>query len=168
MSMKMTFPRNNGVLVVLCGAPGSGKTTARNMLVEEYGFLSVCPDDIRKEVLGDEECQEEGERIFDIAFSKLRYFLAYGNVVFDATNARSLYRRKLLEETDGCRTMAIAIVMDTPLDICLENNRKRRRQVPEDVIERMYRSLEAEPPSTDEGFDAVVTYENSVRDIFNS
>lgn len=163
---KLKFPKEGGVLVVLCGAPGSGKTTTRKMLEDEYGFLTVCPDDIRKEMFGDESCQDDGDLVFEEAYSKLRYFLEYGNVVFDATNARSDYRRKLLDETDGCRTLAIALVMETPLGTCLKNNLNRERCVPKHVIERMYRELKVTPPSTDEGFDAVMPYSSPSRDIF--
>ena len=49
---------------------------------------------------------------------------------------------------------AVAIFTDTPIEIGLARNKRRRRKVPEEVIRRFYRLLE--PPSIDEGFEEVV------------
>ena len=50
----------------------------------------------------------------------------------------------------------IAIVMDTPLDVCLQRNAQRsgRALVPEDVIRNMYQNMTM--PNYDEGFDAII------------
>lgn len=45
--------------------------------------------------------------------------------------------------------------LQTPLDTCKAWNQKRKRQVPEEVIERMYRALKQFPPVSAEGFAAV-------------
>jgi predicted kinase len=43
-----------------------------------------------------------------------------------------------------------AVFFDVPIEVCLERNRKRERQVKEDVIQRMAAKLK--PPSFEEGF----------------
>jgi len=43
-----------------------------------------------------------------------------------------------------------AVFFDVPLEVCLERNRKRERQVKEDIVQRMAAKLKA--PTFDEGF----------------
>jgi predicted kinase len=43
-----------------------------------------------------------------------------------------------------------AVFFDVPLEVCLERNRNRERQVKEDVVQRMAAKLKA--PTFDEGF----------------
>jgi predicted kinase len=43
-----------------------------------------------------------------------------------------------------------AVFFDVPLEVCLERNRKRERQVKEEVVQRMAAKLK--PPTFDEGF----------------
>ena len=43
---------------------------------------------------------------------------------------------------------------DVPLEVCLERNRNRLRQVPEDVMQKMAANLE--PPTLEEGFTRIV------------
>ena len=47
-----------------------------------------------------------------------------------------------------------AIFFDTPLDTCLERNRRRERRVPEEAIRGLARRLQ--PPKEQEGFARVV------------
>ena len=46
-----------------------------------------------------------------------------------------------------------AVFFDVPLEVCLERNRKRERQVKEDVIQRMAAKLKA--PGFEEGFGKI-------------
>jgi predicted kinase len=43
-----------------------------------------------------------------------------------------------------------AVFFDVPIEVCLERNRKRERQVKEEVVQRMAAKLK--PPSFEEGF----------------
>ncbi len=43
-----------------------------------------------------------------------------------------------------------AVFFDVPVEVCVERNRKRERQVKEEVVQRMAAKLK--PPSFDEGF----------------
>lgn len=147
-----------GVLTVMVGPPGSGKSTEADRLAKKYGYSIVCPDLIRKELYGDERIQGDSKEVFALAFERVRKLLPETGVIFDATNCRREYRIRLLDETEGYRTMAIACVSTAPLDICLENNDLRWRKVPDYVIRSMYGSLQAETPSCMEGFDLIMRF----------
>jgi predicted kinase len=41
----MTFSRSSGVLILVCGLPGSGKTTYSRQLEARLGALRFCPDE---------------------------------------------------------------------------------------------------------------------------
>ncbi len=77
--------------------------------------------------------------------------------IYDATN---VVRR------DRCRVIALAraygftditgLWLKTPLDVCLQRNHQRDRQVPDTVILRMHRCLMGAPPTTEDGCDRVI------------
>jgi predicted kinase len=78
-------------------------------------------------------------------------------VIFDATNARRRHRREVLAlgRQIGFSTI-IGIWFDVPLYLCLQRNRHRSRQVPEEVILRMARQLQGAPPSLSEDLDCLI------------
>ena len=47
-----------------------------------------------------------------------------------------------------------AVFFDVPLETCLERNRRRERQVPEDVMKQMAQKLK--PPTFKEGFSKII------------
>ena len=146
-----------GILIVMCGAPASGKSTVADNIAEEYAMTIICPDDIRAEIFGDAADQRDGWRVFQLAYDRMCECLDAGeSVVFDATNCRRRARRDILAEADGLYDVSICAVSSVDLDTCLSRNASRSRQVPEDVIEKMFNNLNACWPDTDEGFDYVV------------
>lgn len=153
------------ILIVLCGAPGSGKSTMADALYEDFGFQIVCPDDIREELLGDASDQSQGDWIFSTAYERLRQSLDAGfpGAVFDATNCTRRARRQVLDQANGHFGYAICAVSSTDLDTCLDRNSSRSRYVPEDVIRRMHSNLMGCPPDVSEGFDEVL----DVNDLYS-
>jgi predicted kinase len=140
------------MLTVLCGIPGSGKTTWR--LRNRPDDLVVCPDDIREELTGDPRRQERNGQVFALARARVDAALARGqDLVVDATNVTREARRqwtKLAAEHDtSCRCVWI----ECSLEQALRNNRARDRRVPEDVIQAM--ASEFSPPCVDEEFAEV-------------
>ena len=149
---------DGGILIVLVGPPGSGKSTIAKSIKEQYmNFEIICPDDIRKEITGDPKDQTKNTEVFNKVYSRLSYFLNEGyNVVYDATNCRSPYRYRVLDACKNTAKKVICIMVTTPIRECLERNRTRcENHVPEDVIENMYFSLKKHPPTIFEGYDAI-------------
>ena len=93
------------------------------------------------------------ETVSQIAASELDF------AIYDATNVVRKQRRQAiaLARKSGF-THLTGLWLDVPIEICLERNSQRSRQVPEAVIFRMARRLYGALPSVEEGFDRLIKY----------
>lgn len=144
------------VLIVMCGLPGSGKSTYTKYITDSGHFECVSTDQIRKRLYGDENIQGNGKEVFDTAFLQLQTFgLAKKHCVFDATNITQKARRRVVQECRNYYDLIVCKYIDTPLEVCLHRNSQRERVVPKEVILRMANQFTM--PSREEGFDYVDT-----------
>ncbi|MFN6460984.1 MAG: AAA family ATPase [Nostoc sp. DedVER02] len=144
---------------LLIGLPGSGKSTFAKQLLAECPQMSLISTDvIRGQLFGSQTLQgpwlliwREVERQFQQAISTANAAL------FDATNAQRRNRRKVIAFARELGfTQITAIWVDTPVWLCLARNKRRSRQVPEEIILRMHRQLRDAPPSLEEGLDKLI------------
>lgn len=150
---------SKNVLIVMCGLPASGKSTYSQWLAESGVFYRVCPDLIRKELYGDENIQGDGKEVFRIAHEEVKKLGSHnGNVVFDATNIDRKTRKDLVKKMRPYFDIIICKWFSTPLLTCKLRNAKRERQVPEEVLDRMWERFRV--PMLDEGFDIVEEIKN--------
>lgn len=140
-------------LYVMVGVPGSGKSTYAK---QHYpNAIYVSRDEIRFELV------KENEEYFskeDEVFRKFIYLIDFNlkagrDVIADATHLNPNSRAKLFSHLDinKEKTEVIAVVMRTPLNICLDRNENRRgtrSYVPRTVIKRMFYSFKI--PTTQE------------------
>lgn len=85
-------------LYIPIGISGSGKTRLRATLQLQEPLISVCPDDIRKELTGSVSDQSKNGLVFSLAFGRTQQLLIKGrSVYFDATNLQRKSVRTLLE-----------------------------------------------------------------------
>ena len=132
---------------MLIGCPGSGKTWwAAKEKEPETTILSR--DEIRIE-LGlceeDQKCigtKEEEDKVTEIYRERLAK--VEGDVILDNTNANKYFRTQEIQELHKLGFHVIGVKMTTPLDICLE---RRKEQIPEDIITRLYRKAQKVDPS---------------------
>ena len=135
--------------MILSGISGSGKSRMRKKLVSKLSSsITVCPDDIRRELLGDVSDQSDGKRIFNVARERLQDALMDGRtVIFDATNLGKARDRVVqwtkevgnnshavvigMEDSDDPDTCAARVRMD--LDVGVD-----RAKVPEEVVYDQY------------------------------
>lgn len=90
---------NRPIFTMLCGLPGSGKSTYAKKLSQETKSIVCSSDAIREELCGDENLQENNEDVFKILHKRIKENLKIGNnVVYDATNINSKRRRAFLSE----------------------------------------------------------------------
>ena len=145
--------------VMLCGLPGSGKSTYAERLEAEEGFIIHSSDKIRAE-LGDVNDQSKNEDVFNLLHKRVKADLNNRkNVCYDATNLNRKRRMAFLKELKNIECRKICVFIATPWEICLAQNFARDRQVPQEVMSRMYKSFQM--PSIYEGFDEVIVhYEN--------
>lgn len=139
------------VIVVLCGLPGSGKTT----WLAENRLPSISSDEIRHLLADDATDQTIHPRVFATIRYLLKQRADIGRPVtyVDATHITPQERSPYIELAESCGCEVEALFFDVPLEVCLERNRARVRMVPEEAIRDM--ALRLLRPSVDEGFARV-------------
>jgi predicted kinase len=135
-------------VVLSIGLPGSGKST----WFKRHNILPLSSDMVR--ILLFDDVTEQ--RYQDLVFSTLRSMLR-GRLLarrpwnyVDATNLSPHERRSWIKLAHDFGYEAHAVFFDVPPEVCIERNRRRERNVPEDVMQRMAAKLR--PPKFEEGF----------------
>ena len=140
---------------MLIGLPGSGKST---WAVHSIASV-VSSDDLRKEIYGDENDQNDPKLIFTEAKKRIVNSLNRGrDAILDATNINRKQRIRFIKDVrsqirKGVDLEVVAVWIAVPYEECLRRNSKRERVVPEHVIEKMYKNFC--PPGYEEGFDRI-------------
>jgi predicted kinase len=140
----------------LIGIPGSGKSTFAANLNQLGNYRIISTDAIREQLYGDATIQGvwteiETKVIADIVTAITENIC----VVYDATNAKHIWRKDLLQKLNLAITSPVLWIgwyLRTPLEICKAWNQQRIRQVPEQAIDVMYQFLQDFPPVAAEGF----------------
>ena len=147
-----------GMLVVTVGLPSSGKTSwVDDFIGENQGQAIdvISSDRIREEIFNDIEDQNHNGEVFDLMKRRTKESLSQGHIaIYEATNISSKRRRALLKELNKYYDKAICLFKYKRLSACQIDNEKRDREVPSDVIDRMYRNFEI--PHKNEGFDEII------------
>lgn len=161
--METGLNKKNGVLYVLCGVPGVGKTTWAKANVPS-GSVYISRDEVRFSILKptDKYFSKEKE-VYNEFIERIKEALSAGfDVYADATHLNRASRSKLLNAVGReVPSKVYALVFEAPLEICLKRNSGRtgRAYVPEEQIESMYHSFTR--PVKSEGFTEVWIRDNS-------
>jgi protein phosphatase len=111
-------------LVVLVGASGSGKSTFARRHFKPTEVLSS--DYYRGVVSDDESDQRASAPAFEVLhFIAQKRLQSLRTVVVDATNVQVEARKPLLALARAQHLFAVAIVLETPLDVCAARNAAR-------------------------------------------
>ena len=144
---------------MLVGIPGCGKSTyAKNRLdyFKEDCVKIFSSDEIRQELWGDENCQQEPYKVFNLMHERVLDALKNGyDVIYDATNLTRKSRRGIMSLLPTYVKTECVIVW-APIEDCIKRDAERARSVGEEVIMTMCRRFEA--PFYDEGFDEIKLY----------
>ncbi|MBQ6582245.1 MAG: AAA family ATPase, partial [Mogibacterium sp.] len=143
------------VFTMLVGLPGSGKSSLAQEILrrahdteDPSSVIWISSDGIRAERYGSESVQGTASEVFSLMGKRTKEALRSGrSVIYDATNIRSRYRRSILMELGRIDCEKVCMIMATPLDMCVERDRKRDRSVGEQIIRRkMYLNWETPYP----------------------
>ena len=132
------------ILIVLCGAPGSGKTTLSMELVKKYGAIRYSLDEMK--------------------YFRHRYLIPHikdslklgNNVIVDATYHMKEFRVELINGVKDIDCKKILIYMNTPLEECINRNSQRIQPLPKAMVEGIFRQIQT--PTSDEGWDEILYY----------
>lgn len=155
----MAEESKKGILIVMSGVPGSGKSTrAKRMMQDDikngYEAVIYSADDIREELFGDASVQDDGYKVFKILEERVEAALKEGKrVYYDSTNRYSRGRKALVKKFKPFADKIICVRMNPPKEVAMDRNKSRSRVVPDDVMERYFDSISM--PSKKEGFDMV-------------
>ena len=142
------------VLILLCGIPGSGKTTwAKNYISKNPDFVHLSSDAIRAELYGDENIQGNPVEVFTLMQKKAVESLNAGyNVVYDATSMTRKDRAGIISMCPKFTHIQCNIIW-APIETCIERDATRERTVGKEVIDRMLKRFQM--PYYDEGIDEI-------------
>ena len=139
-------------LVVLMGAPGSGKST----FARRYPHV-VTTDALRSAGADGTVGKEAVDRVYDQAFDAIVALLkANRAVVLDTPAAHPSVRKRALRVARAFRARATIVLLMTPVEVCVARQAARRDPVPEDAVRRMHAAIERQWPSVGaEGWDDI-------------
>lgn len=130
-------------LFIMVGCPGSGKSYFLRNLGSVKNSSVVSRDDIRFSLLEDNDKYfDKEDEVFKLFTETIQKELDSGkNVYADATHLTGVSRLKLMNSLNLEGIDIVPIVMNTPLDVCLQRNSLREgiRKVPEKVIRNAYK-----------------------------
>lgn len=162
-------------LIMLCGAPASGKSSWAKETMNNLSHLglSVCyisRDKIRESMVGSHvktsnEYFSKEKQVYKEFVNQINEAIKhnYHHVIVDATHVNPGSRKKLLKRLNTNGLSFRCVVFDPGRDVCLERNTKRTgfAKVPDKAIEDMYKSFKY--PSLEEfenyGFISAVVNE---------
>lgn len=140
--------KSKGAVVLAIGLPGSGKSS----WFKRHSIIPLSSDLVRG-LLFDDPTEQ---RFQDLVFSTLRAMLRARMIAgrpwnyIDATNLSPKERHSWIKMAKDFGYEAHAVFFDVPTDVCMERNRMRSRNVPDEIMLRMAQKLR--PPKFEEGF----------------
>ncbi len=139
-------------VTMMSGLPGSGKDT---WLATDRGDLPVVSlDDVREE-LGVEATENQGQ-VAQLARGRCRELLrTRTSFAFNATNLLRQTRQRWIDLFADYNARIEMVYVEPPLSIILDQNKQRKRLVPEDVIVKLANKLE--PPTWTETHGLIVS-----------
>ena len=140
--------------LMLVGLPCSGKSTKSKELAEKYSATIFSSDSLREEMFEDVNDQTHNQELFAELHRRIKDCLKNGkSALYDACNINYKRRMTFLAELKNIPCEKICVLMATPYSVCIRRNKVRERQVPVQVIHKMYTNFNI--PYWFEGWDDI-------------
>lgn len=151
-------------LTLVCGLPGSGKSTYLSQFKRNFNCSVVSRDEIRFSLLKEGEAYfAHEEEVYKTLWNKINESLAANKDTYvDQTSLTPDSRSYLLKHITTHYELCNIIWFKIPREICIERNENRlgtKAYVPKGVIQRMARQMI--PPSYEEAFDNIFIYDEN-------
>lgn len=117
-----------GILVMMVGLPGSGKSTyAKKCLETHPDWKYVSRDEVRIDSVSDQAHFFDHETdVYKEYCNRISMHLINDDtVIADATHLTVSSRKRLLEHLDITPRSIIVLCIDTPFEVCMARNEKR-------------------------------------------
>ncbi len=151
----LQVPQN--ALLMLVGASGSGKSWWAHRCFRDTEIVSS--DRCRALVSDEETNQTVNREAFAVFYEIIRQRLSLGRLTVADSTALSAFARAGLRQIAQHQGVPIhVVVIHTPLEVLRQNNLRRLRRVPEQVMERQaarLADLVRERVLEHEGYDAI-------------
>lgn len=141
-------------MYLVCGVSGSGKTTLSKLLEMEHGIKRLGVDDFYAKVNGD-ECNHTNSFEVWIEYFKAIHEMEVNNqdVIID-TNALTSVQRAQFPDWFPSFTHHL-IFLSADHELRKKNNRSRKRQIPDDIMDQMGLRVEIPTAESDKDWDTI-------------
>lgn len=133
-------------LLVLCGVPGSGKSTFARRFIEQHGLQPttiVSSDYCRALICDDDTNQQVSRDAFDVFHYIIYKRMLLGRfIIADSTALLANARHRLLEQARSYAYATCLLVFTVDPAICIQRDRDRHRIVGETIIRNLQFMLE--------------------------
>lgn len=131
-------------VIIVCGLPGTGKTTVAKILMQKYNALHLRTDMIRKELSASPTYHpKEVDQVYKELFRRAEVALTYNNVILDATFTKTQHRCAVRALVRRCGARIMVIRTTCPEKIVKRRLERRIGDVSEAKFEH-YLKLKAE------------------------
>ena len=143
---------------LMCGTPGSGKSTWIQQQMKNEPGLWCSRDKVRFSLVSEnEEYFSKEDEVFDtwIGYINNGIKSVFYNVIYiDATHLSQKSRNKTLDKLNLTDVDIIPVVFNISLDTCLQRNNLRngRERVPESAVRNMYKTFINSPITFNEKY----------------